>query len=723
MQSKIWIILIAFFISFSGFAQQRALSQSLRKGHPRLVLTPEAVQAIKAEGPELPLMHQSVKDVIESADRALANDIVVPVPKDAGGGYTHEKHKQNNMDMYHAGIAFQITDDLRYARFVEDMLLQYADLYPTLGIHPEKGNQSAGKLFWQGLNETVWLVYTIQAYDNVRDAISRQSRARIEKEVFRRMVHFFTVENTYSFNRVHNHGTWAVAAIGMTGIVLGEHELVKQALWSTDLSGNGGFLKQLDRLFSPDGYYAEGPYYQRYALLPFVIFAQALENNYPDLKIFEYRGNLIEKMVNTALQLTDEAGYFFPYNNSIKTKNFTSKEIVFGVNIAYALSKDAGLLDVAERQGRVMISAQGLDVARDHAQGKARGFTRKSLFLRDGADGTDGGIAILRNADSAGAQTLVFKFSSQGMGHGHFDRLQYLFYEDGQEVIRDYGAARFVNVEPKFGGRYLPENTSWAKQTIAHNTVTLNATSHYEGKLAPAEAHAPSLIFYKTDAGNNQFVAAVDSNCYDNGILRRAMALVNTQQGVVVLDLFEVLAPGANVADYATYYQGQFINSTLAYAPFVNALKPLGKTNGYEHLWLTAQSDKYTGKGMEQFSFLSNNRFYTVSTLMNAAATWNFVRIGANDPDFNLRNEPGLIVSQPFVDRQVFASVVEAHGRFDPVTEMVAGASSQVKELEVVADKEGVLVFKAKIGLEEINWTISFDPDQQKTHLSIQQTE
>lgn len=703
-------LLFSMLFILPGYSTIRELPNATVKSYPRLLLNRQSVSEIRKEAANYPLMDKSVTQTIQLASMALQHDIRVPVPKDAGGGYTHERHKQNYMDMYHAGIAYQLTGDKKYARFVEKMLLEYAVLYPTLGIHPEKGNQSAGKLFWQGLNETVWLVYTIQAYDCVKEAISKSNQRRIENGVFRPMVHFFTVEDNFSFNRIHNHGTWCVAAVGMTGIVLNEPEWVKMSLWGSDLSGNGGFYKQLDQLFSPDGYYAEGPYYQRYSLLPFVMFAQALDNNYPALEILNYRDGMIAKVVNTALQLTDDYGYFFPYNNSIKAKNFTSGEIVFGLSIAYALSGNTGLLDVAGMQGRVMISAQGLQVARDHAIGKKTAFSRESILLSDGPNGDEGAIAILRNGEPFKGQTLLFKFASQGMGHGHFDRLQYLFYDQGREIMSDYASARFVNVEPKFGGRYLPENNTWAKQTIAHNTVTLNRTSHFNGRLAPAEEHAPSLILYKKDGNNNQMVAAVDSNAYEKAIIRRAMALVNTQRGAVVLDLFDVVAPGENLAEYATYYQGQIIRSTLPYNAFTNSQTTFGENNGYQHLWHTAKSEALKQSDMHQISFLANNSFYTISTLMKAGATLNFVRTGANDPDFNLRSEPGLVISQPFNDRHVFATVVEPHGSYDPVSEMVAGSDSAVMSMEVKAVNEDEFEMKVVVGKEHITWRISFNP-------------
>ena len=53
---------------------------------------------------------------------------------------------------------------------------------------------------------------------------------------------------------------------------------------------------------------------------------------------------------------------------------------------------------------------------------------------------------------------LVFKYAAQGSSHGHYDKLSYSLYDNGNEVLQDYGLARFVNIEQKGGGNYLAEN-------------------------------------------------------------------------------------------------------------------------------------------------------------------------------------------------------------------------------------------------------------------------
>ena len=56
-------------------------------------------------------------------------------------------------------------------------------------------------------------------------------------------------------------------AVGMIGFAMNREDYVKKALYGSDGTGKrGGFIRQMDYLFSPDGYFTEGAYYQRYAI-------------------------------------------------------------------------------------------------------------------------------------------------------------------------------------------------------------------------------------------------------------------------------------------------------------------------------------------------------------------------------------------------------------------------------------------------------------------------
>ena len=461
---------------------------------PRLLLTRADLEQMTSAVP----MPQAFSAAIERAGRRvgpyLGSQPDVPVPEHAGGGYSHEQHKRNAVTIQDAGVLYQLTGNTAYAVLARDLLFAYARMYPTLPLHPAKKEEAPGKLFWQSLNESVWLLTAIQGYDAVYESLSPAERKSIEDGLFHPLVRFLSTEAPQAFDRIHNHGTWAVAAVGMTGYVLDEPGYVEIAMRGLKRDGSAGYYRQLDELFSPDGYYTEGPYYQRYALMPFVLFARAIQNNDPGRKIFEYRDGILLKAIETAIQLS-YAGLFFPINDALKDKGLDTTELCHGVAIAYSLTADPRFLSIARQQGVTLLTGDGYRVARALQADETAPFAFRSMQFRDGRDGGEGALSVIRSDGDPGHQALVFKATAQGLGHGHFDRLNWLFYDNGREIVTDYGAARFLNVEAKFGGHYLPENKSWAKQTVAHNTLVVDETSHFGSNLSLAERITPSIWF------------------------------------------------------------------------------------------------------------------------------------------------------------------------------------------------------------------------------------
>jgi hypothetical protein len=401
--------------------------------HPSVMLTKKNLPAVINGINNYPLLKKSFADVKKLADEGLAKPVNVPVPKDGGGGFTHEQHKRNYQYILAAATVYQVTKQNKYAEFVKNILLNYASQYEQWPLHPaKKSSNPPGKIFWQNLNDCVWQVYVIQGYDLVYDYLPAADRNTIELHLFTPVVKFLMEDNVETFNRIHNHGTWDVAAVGITGFVLNKNEWAEKAIHGSKKDDRTGFLAQVNQLFSPDGYYTEGPYYQRYALLPFLVFAKAIHQYQPQLKIFGYNNAVLKKAIHTALQLTYTNGAFFPVNDALKDKTFESEELVYGVDLAYAdIEAAADLLDVAKKQNRVIISDAGLEVAKDIAANKIKPFVYKNLWLRDGNKGDEGGLAILRAGSNEDQQCIVLKAAAQGMGHGHFDRLNFLYYDNG----------------------------------------------------------------------------------------------------------------------------------------------------------------------------------------------------------------------------------------------------------------------------------------------------
>ena len=664
--------------------------------HPNLILTVEGVESMRLELGKVPLFDKSVESVRIQVDNEIDAGIDVPIPKDLAGGYTHEKHKSNFFTMQKAGVLFQITNEEKYAVYIRDMLLKYAELYPTLDKHPATRSYARGKFFWQCLNDANWLVYTAQAYDCIYDWLDPATVTKLNTELFRPYADYISIENPKFFNRLHNHSTWGNAGVGLIGLVMDDEELVDRALYAFDIRKEpgsidndggslnlkgykeGGFLAQMDHSFSPDGYYTEGPYYQRYAMYPFLIFAQGLANKKPELEVLDYRNNLLIKAVYSLINQTNTQGEFFPINDAQKGMSLASRELVNAVSMAYHYGgNDVGLLSIIKKQGRVPLNDSGLAAAKGIADGKTKEYEYNSVELTDGAAGDEGAIGIIRGDNL----TLVMKYAKHGMGHGHFDRLGFLLYDKEGEVIQDYGSARWVNIEHKDGGGYLKENHSWAKETIAHNTLVVNKDSHFDHSVKAADKTA-GTPYYFLPGGAIQIMSAKELNAYRGVEMQRTMAVVDLEelQNPLIIDLFSVQAPKGTRYDLPLYYLGELMSTNQEFETN-NDLTPMGTNDGYQHLWKEAQAN--LNGDVLKFTWFNKRNFFTMTSSVQSGDQVLLTRIGANDPNFNLRRDPGLIHRRTG-GNTLFASLYEMHGSYDYSAERPLNSFSSVAGLKIL---------------------------------------
>ena len=689
-----YLLSVLFFTVCPGFARER----------PNLMIDKKEAAQINQAAGKYALFDHSCDRLIKSTDRAVASALIVPPPGE-GGGYEHERHKQNYREMYQAGICFTLSGEEKYARFVRDMLLEYASLYPTLGKHPQSRDQAPGKLFHQMLNETLWLTYASIAYDCIYDWLDAASRTRIEKDVFRLIIDWFVTENHEEFDRIHNHGTWTVCSIGLIGYVLDDKNLVEMALYGTQKDGQGGFLKQLDLLFSPDGYYMEGPYYARYALQPFFIFAEAIARNQPELKIYAYREQILKKAYYAAVQTTFPDGVFPPINDASRTMDLRDSGMIMANDLVYGrYGADPNLLAVKKMQRDVIINGAGLMVARDFAaQDKISPLDWGSIEFSDGYDGKQGGLGILRTGAGEKQSMLLMKYGVHGEGHGHFDKLHFIYYDQGRPVIPDYGFCRWINIEPKMGGRYLPENKSYAMQTIAHNTVTVDQTSQNRGNRRQADAMSGQRHFFAAGNPAVQVMSARADAYFPAVAMQRTLFLIKEERlpHPVVVDLYRISSARTHRYDYPVHHQGQLITTNFEYQASSTAQSPLGADFGYQHIWQTASAKV---DDAVKITWLDGNRYYT---LLSAAAPGSevlFGRSGANDPNYNLLSEPLFLIRTQAQDH-LFASVIESHGHFDEAREQSSGATGRLTGIKVIGHDSAGTVIEVT-GEKDLRWLI-----------------
>ncbi len=661
-------------------------------------------ELVKKDLQKYPLLLASYTDLKADVDKWIGKDVDVPFPKDPAGGYTHDKHKANYTLMFNSSLLYNFTGDTRYATLVKNMLLKYAVLNPQLKKHPQATSSSPGHIFWQALNDANWLVYTGMAYDCIYNSLTVAERKTIEDGAFKPEVDFMTGDLESWFNLIHNHGVWACAGVGIVGIATNNNDYVQKALYGTKKDGKSGFIAQLDNLFSPDGYYTEGPYYVRYAILPFYIFANALNKAKPELKIFEHRNQILKKALLAGLQQTNIDGTFLPINDALKDKDFTSNELVTAVDIAREMyGPDAGLLTVAKKQNRVVLSKGGAAMAAEIAVDKnvAAYYPYTSTEYTDGAKGDEGGISLLRSGIGANTTTLVFKYASHGLSHGHFDQLGFSLFDKGAEIMQDYGSARFIGIEQKYGGRYLPENEAYAAQTIAHNTLVVDEKSHFDGNEKEAEKYHADKLYSHIGTGVVQVVSAKEDNAYSDVKMHRTLYMLQLPGAVrpLFIDIFSAYSTNEHQYDLPFQYNGQVINTSFKYQPFTTTQQALGKKAGYQFLWKEAEAS--VNDTLAQFTLLKGNTYYSVSSLITDSAKLIFTRAGANDPSFNLRHEPSYIIRKRGRN-QLFLNVIELHGKYDPVAEFSSGSYPSVQKMELKNNDNAFTIAKITIADKEL---------------------
>lgn len=656
-----------------------------------ILLTEAEVELLRKEVGKPSLMGKSIEANRKELEAFMRLPLDVPGHGEAGG-YEHNRHKQNYTYMNLAGRLFLITQEEKYAQFVKDLLAIYAEKYLTFDFHVQKNTNPTGRLFHQILNEHCWLMFTSLAYSCVASVMTEEERTAVVERIFEPMLDMFTVKYAHDFDRIHNHGIWAVAAVGICGLAIGKPEYLEMSVYGQDRDDTGGFLAQISQLFAPSGYYMEGPYYHRYAIRPTCVFAEVVHRHMPEVDIYNYKDKVIGNTVQAMLATAYPNGEFPALNDASRTMSITDMGVQVAVSVySKHYGMDDNILGMAKIQNAVWMHPCGLELSQAYDKAIADREIGMpfwpSVELNEGPTGNNGAQGFIRMQDKTGdVSQLVMNYGQHGMGHGNFDTLGITFFNRGQEVLREYGFCRWVNVEPKFGGRYLDENKSYARQTIAHNAVTIDEQCQNGFDVDRADSVHGLPHFFKVEGTEINGMSAFANDHYPNTDMQRSVFMLNLDEleAPLLLDLYRIEGEGEHQYDYSHQYDGQIVRTNFDYQSF-GELNTLGDDFGYQHLWKVAG-----GKVQDTalVSWLQNNTYYTwlgtsSSAKQNGDNEVIFTRTGANDPSFNLRSEPAFILRSKG-ESTLFASVLETHGYFNEEFEQSVNARGQVKDIRVV---------------------------------------
>jgi len=237
---------VLFGLLFFALAGWRALSAQEAAAHPRLILTPSRIAALKSS---LETTHRDLWEVaLQTADEFSREAI----PEMAGA---HNRYRRLGDTLPALGLAFLVTGETRYLESAE------AWLSALLSVPEWNGSANLGR--------SSWAIGCALLYDWLYDVLDTDLRSRIREKLLAEAEQI--VQKAAYHRALSNHLLIETTALGMVGLAVGAEAEETEA-----------FLDQADEWVgyiighAPlDGSWGEGVLYWQYGLSHFLRFLEA----------------------------------------------------------------------------------------------------------------------------------------------------------------------------------------------------------------------------------------------------------------------------------------------------------------------------------------------------------------------------------------------------------------------------------------------------------------
>ena len=353
------------------------------------------------------------------------------------------------------GIVYQVTGDHRYAEKAKAILLAYADRYLSYPLHDIRGKPSVGggRVGPQTLDESTWLIPMAQGADLIWETLTDAERETLAQKLFLPAAKEVILPHKMG---VHNIQCWKNSAVGLVGFLLGD----KQLIWEAIENPERGYWTQMRKGVSEDGVWWEGAWgYHFYTLSALWHLTEAARNCGINLY-----GDELKRMFDAPFKFMMPNWRLPAFNDSTEVALLTEIGFArFGITqpiyeLAYARYREplyAALLSRGERKN-------------DFALWFGVGELPQPQPIRwRSANYPASGYAILARGEGEQATWLCLKYGPHGGGHGHPDKLNFVLYARGQVLALDPGMARYgVLIH---GG--------WYRTTLVHNTLVVDETN------------------------------------------------------------------------------------------------------------------------------------------------------------------------------------------------------------------------------------------------------
>ncbi len=600
-----WVTLVA---AFTSLAETTRLTvPHTFPAHPRLFTNPAEIAEFKSLAQRDPQIAMFVNSLIERLESQVKD---VPEPKRTMTGMENRSISTYARDM---AIGYMLTDRREFADAAAQVLLAYAKVYPGYEV-----TETKGKAMPSTLNEARWAIDLATAYDLIFNSgtLTDQQRSAIEENLFIPCGEVL---------RICNHKTrsnWrarAIAGLGVIGFLIGNRDFIDEAI-NGYISEDGnqrrnGFIQHLQYSILGDGIFYERSFgYQAYTTDSYFLLMEAARHSGVDLWNLAVNhdsrdaGSDLEREFGAPRSKTVK-----PVFDALFYRTFSDGAVTNVANATADHFVPRRYYEAAWRAWRdpkyafaARLSADDTRPWDDEPTGNTRrigdpsdilwiepglpaGFFSLATDTRLGNSGIhqngctlfpNGGFAILRQSTDPDSVCVEMNFGNWGSGHSHPDKLSIVISDGRRKVIR----------EANYFGYADDQYLTWDRQTIAHNTITVDETSQLpQGDEADpwpvpvpgTTVHGRPIFFHPGKTLKAFRAECIDA--YPGVTLTRTIALVDS----VVFDFYSATSSKPHQYDYALHVDAP-VTATGGNFHDVSP-HPLSERYGYRHIDFRSQ--------------------------------------------------------------------------------------------------------------------------------------
>ncbi len=431
-------------------------------------------------------------------------------------------HYQLDEDLHTLALAWALSRDDRFAAPVRQAMLRLADLYPTLERHDRWGRRgllavAGGRRYCQHLDEATSAITLARAFDLVAASPvwNEAERERVAQELLRRICAEIQ-SKAWMMEPRNNHQTWFNAAYAAVGGAIGDAELLHAAIHAP----GAGMLWQLENSITEDGIWYEGTMaYHFYAMAAII----------------------------DTLNAARRVGWTFADNVRLQRLWLGPLQLAYP-NGQFPVINDSDPFGLTGQLAHYAFARAYFNDPRYETATTSRPLASAAL---KGA-----GLVALRRGAGPQARCLFLDYGIHGGHHGHPDKLNITLFTQGREWVLDPGRLTYS----------VPEHLTWARTTVAHNTLVINGRDQKEteGRL---------LWFEETEAYAGAL--AETTGAYPGHTLRRGLLMTEAW----LLDVMTVVGKTPATFDWLLHVRGRLQEEGES-----GASAKLGWENGYQHL-------------------------------------------------------------------------------------------------------------------------------------------